>query len=228
MDAYNDNQPPASYLESLLDRRPATAELKTRIFGYMDSIHGWCSHQKASILTDIVGKIRPKTIVEIGVWGGKSLIPMACALKALGEGKIYGIDPWSSAESIVGVENDANRAYWSWVDHEAVMTGLLLKINEFGLGTQVELVRSTSADAPPIANIDLLHIDGNHSEVTSYLDVTKWGPLVRPGGWIIVDDISWYENGRFTQAHSMEWLDQHCDRIADITDVCVWGMWVKR
>lgn len=228
MDAYYHNQPPGSYLETIIDNRPSTAAFKGKAFWYMDQVHGWCSHQKASILVDLITKIRPAKIVEIGVWAGKSLIPMAYALKTLGNGKIYGIDPWSSEESVVDVKSEANRAYWAWVDHEAVMNGLIIRIKEFELLDQVELIRSTSQDAPLINDIDLLHIDGNHSEVTSYIDVTKWAPLVRPGGWIIVDDISWFEAGGFTQARSVEWLDQHCDRMGAISDVCTWGIWVKR
>lgn len=229
MDAYYyHNLPPGSYLETILDNRPSTAEFKKQAYWYMDQVHGWCSHQKASILVDLIKKTRPAKIVEIGVWAGKSLIPMAFTLKTLGSGKIYGIDPWKNTESMVGVQSEANLAYWQQVDHEAVYNGLKARIEEFGLQDQVELIRNASADAPEIADIDLLHIDGNHSEVTSILDVTKWAPLVRPGGWIIVDDISWYEAGHFTQAKSVEWLDERCDRIGTLSDVCTWGIWVKR
>lgn len=226
-DLYHEHARPDYYLESIIDKRPSTALVKNAAFWYMDRIYGWCSHAKASILIDIINRIQAKTIVEIGVWGGKSLVPMAWALKVLGEGKIYGIDPWDNNESIQGVVNDANRNYWSQVDHEAVFQTLLQNISWFNLENQVELIRSTSADAKPIYEIDLLHIDGNHSNCTSYIDVTKWVPLVSSGGWIIVDDISWFENGSFTQAESVRWLDEHCYRMGEITDVCVWGMWVK-
>lgn len=228
MDAYYHNLPPGSYLQTIIDQRPSTTAFKTQAYWYMDQVHGWCSHTKASVLIDIITKTRPKKIVEIGVWAGKSLIPMAFTLKTLGNGKIYGIDPWKNEESVIGVQSEANLAYWEWVDHEAVMNGLKIKVQEFGLEDQIELIRSSSLEAPEIGDIDLLHIDGNHSEITSILDVTKWVPLVKSGGWIIVDDISWYEAGYFTQGKSVEWLDQHCDRIGAISDVCTWGIWVKR
>jgi hypothetical protein len=91
----------------------------------------------------------------------------------------------------------------------------------------VEIIRSTSAEAPLIEQIDILHIDGNHSSITSFIDVIKWVPVVKKGGWIIVDDISWYENGVFTQAESVEWLDRNCHRMGEIADTCHWGVWVK-
>jgi len=124
--------------------------------------------------------------------------------------------------------NDANRAYWGTVDHEAVYQSLVQNLERFELKTQVELIRAPSVSAEPIYDIDLLHIDGNHSDITSFIDVTKWVPLVRPGGWIIVDDISWFENGKFTQADSVKWLDERCQRMGEITDVCIWGIWVKK
>ena len=227
-DLYYKNNQPAYYLESIIDKRATTAAVKDAAYWYMDQVYGWCSHAKASILIDIIQKIHPSKIVEIGVWAGKSLLPMAYALKNQGNGQIYGIDPWDNRESILGVMNDANLAYWGAVDHEAVFQSLVVNLGRFDLDPQVQLIRSSSLNAEPIYDIDILHVDGNHSDITSYLDVTKWVPLVKSGGWIIVDDISWYENGRFTQAESVKWLDEHCHRMGTITDVCVWGMWVKK
>lgn len=222
-----DALPPPSYLEQIIDNRESTAGLKNRAYEYMNQVNAWCSRSKASILIDIIRKTAPEKIVEIGVWSGGSLIPMAHALRVMGNGKIYGIDPWSNEESVQGLTSEANLGYWRWVDHEAVMRTLIENIAVFELGEQIELIRSSSLDASPIYDIDILHIDGNHSEHTSYIDVTKWVPLVRKGGWIIVDDISWYENG-FTQAKSVEWLDKHCFRIGTFNDVSVWGIWVKK
>lgn len=202
-------------------------KIKNQAFSIMDHLQGWCSHKKAGILIDIILKINPDKVLEIGVWGGKSLVPMASALKSLGKGKVYGIDPWSSQESVKYVMNDSNLAYWSHTDHEAVFQTLNKQIDRFELNDYIELIRSTSADADPIDDIDLLHIDGNHSEETSYLDVTKWVPLVRSGGYIILDDMTWYENNLFTTAKAAKWLDKHCIKLAEICEDSVWGIWVK-
>lgn len=219
---------PSLYLESIIDKRDSTASVKNGAYWYMDQVSGWCSHAKASILIDIIQKTKPTTIVEIGVWGGKSLIPMAYTLKKQGKGKIYGIDPWDNQESIQGVTNPVNLSYWQTVNHERVFQTLVDHLRQFDLKDHAILIRSSSENAPLIENIDVLHIDGNHSSITSYLDVTKWVPLVKSGGWIIVDDISWYEDGIFTQAESVKWLDEYCYKIAEISDICTWGIWVKK
>lgn len=219
---------PESRYEYVVDKRHSTIGHKTEVFACMDQVHGWCSHQKASILVDIIAAAGARTIVEIGVWGGKSLLPMAYTLKKRPEnGKIYGIDPWDNVASIEGATHEHNIAYWSVVDHEGVLRQLEKVIHDWGLEEQVELIRASSADAPIIENIDVLHIDGNHSEVTSYIDVTKWVPLVRKGGWIIFDDMNWFENGVTTTKRAIDYLNEHCHQIAEINESCQWGIWYK-
>jgi predicted O-methyltransferase YrrM len=190
-------------------------------------LQGWCSPGKMSMLIDLVLKMKPKVIVEIGVWGGKSFVPMVSALKANKSGIAYGIDPWSNEASVEEMMNEANRAYWGVVDHQAIKRELMQKIWEFQLQEYAELIQSTSEEAPPIAEIELLHIDGNHSERTSYLDVTKWVPLMKKGGIVLFDDMTWYENGVYTTARAVEWLDKNCIKIAEFSDTSVWGIWVK-
>ena len=47
-------------------------------------LNGWCSVNKAQHLAAMVCALQPVTAVEIGVFGGKSLIPMAMAMKRIG------------------------------------------------------------------------------------------------------------------------------------------------
>lgn len=227
IDMYTELDPPQSHYEYIADDRDSVIGVKSQALYFMDQIFdGWCTKQKASMLIDIILASKPKTIVEIGVWGGKSLVPMATALKCFG-GKIYGIDPWANDASLQGVMHDGSRQFWATVDHEDVMRKLIYYIHEFGLDDHVELIRETSLDAPIIENIDVLHIDGNHSDITSYIDVTKWVPHVRKGGWIIFDDMNWSEQGYATTSRAVEYLNKHCHKLAEINDICLWGIWYK-
>ena len=81
-------QQPDSRFEYVVDKRASTAGEKNIIYDLMDQVNGWCSHQKASILVDIFMVTQPKTIVEIGVWGGKSLLPFARYCKRVDKGKV--------------------------------------------------------------------------------------------------------------------------------------------
>ena len=201
--------------------------MKHTAFWMMDQLRGWCTHDKANVLMDIVLNSKPDVIVEIGVFGGKSLIPMAYVLKALGNGIAYGIDPWEATESVQGLEDPINKSWWAQVDHFQILHSLTQKIHDFGLEKRIQLIQKTSMDAPLIQEIDILHIDGNHSEQSSYQDVLKWVPLVKKGGWIIFDDINWIENGRLTTAKATQWLDRNCTKFQEYSDSSAWGIWIK-
>lgn len=200
--------------------------IKQQAFHAMRQLEGWCAESKASILIDYVLNMQPDTIVEIGVFGGKSLVPMAIALRANGKGRAYGIDPWSPIESVQGMD-EVNRNWWISLDHQRILNGLIEKISQFGLQDQISLIRATSEGAPIIYDIDILHIDGNHSEETSYFDITKWVPQVRQGGIVILDDITWMINGVSSQSKSVDWLNQHCVKLGQYHDGCDWGIWIK-
>lgn len=228
MDANHERAPTHFEYVINIDKREFPTRVKQQAFGLMNQLEGWCSFEKAAVLIDIILQSKPETIVEIGVYGGKSLVPMAYALEVNGKGEIFGIDPWATEESLKGIKNASSEYFWgSWVDHSAVMQNLINKIDQFNLQDRITLVRSSSEAADPIENIDILHIDGNHSDEASYLDVTKWAPLVKKGGFIILDDVTWFEEDAYTQARSINWLDKNCAKIAEFKGANVWGIWRK-
>ena len=215
--------PPSHYeCKVRAQKKDSKQEVKKRAFSAMSQLEGWCTEEKASILMDLILILKPQTIVEIGVYGGKSLVPMAYALKENKRGIIYGIDPWSSHESIQGMDGD-NLEWWGAVNHQAIYQGLVSKIHSFSLNSYVALIRTTSEQASSVGPIDMLHIDGNHSDETSFLDVTKWVPEVNSGGLIIFDDITWNTTGR-----AVEWLNENCVKVTDFHEFNDWGIWVKR
>ncbi len=216
--------PPPSHYERIAESRDLTYQTtaKASALTAMASLEGWCSTNKASILMDFIFMLKPKTIVEIGVWGGKSLIPMAFALKANNQGKIYGIDPWDTQASIQGMEGQ-NKSWWGTVDHSQIYNGLTKQIELLKLNSQIELIKKTSKAAPAISSIDLLHIDGNHSDEASYLDVQKWVPLVAQGGLIVFDDINWK-----TTKRAVAYLNEHCTKLCEYKGENIWGIWIKR
>ena len=224
--AQHETGKPAYHLEFDISQNSVT-RLKQQALEFKSQLTGWCSERKACILIDLILKSKAKKIVEIGVYGGQSLVPMACALKALGQGVVYGIDPWDNVAALERVMNADNKNYWATVPLSQIMQDLIQKIPEFNLENQIVLIKNTSAETPPIEEIDILHIDGNHSEVTSFPDVLKWVPLVKSGGYIIFDDMTWYENGTFTTAKAVEWLNTHCIKFAEFRDNCDWGIWIK-
>ena len=80
---------PASHYEVSATKNTSIAayKLKSKAFLAMDELEGWCAKDKAATLIDLVLMLKPKIVVEIGVFGGKSLVPIAYALQETGSGK---------------------------------------------------------------------------------------------------------------------------------------------
>lgn len=155
-------------------------------------LHGgtW-PHQvvKAQTLAGLVIGLRPKIIVEIGVFGGASLIPMAMALRETGSGVVWGIDPWENAASVEG-QDGGNAEWWAKLDHVAIMHDFLSVVNDIGLGGVIETHRKRSDDVTPPPVIGIFHCDGNHGP-QALRDVQRYAPNVRVGGIAILDDLDW-------------------------------------
>jgi hypothetical protein len=152
-------------------------------------IEGWCSLDKAFDLAASVLTIRPKVVVEIGVFGGMSLIPIALALRTVGYGQVIGIDPWSMEESVKGMTGK-DLEWWTSLDHEFIYRGFMDAVIAEGVSNQVVVLRQTSQQAAVPEIIDILHCDGNHGE-QAVADVKRFVPNVRVGGLVFLDDVGW-------------------------------------
>ena len=190
--------PPLRVIADVLPADAATREswrMKFRVL--LDTIErvvpeggDWCTVQKAHTLACLIIGLRPTTVVEIGVWMGGSLIPMALAVQELDAGgRVIAIDPWSSIASVIG-QHGENAAWWSKVDHEDAYQRLCARIAKHELESVVTVHRMPSDNAAVPDSIDLLHIDGNHAE-QAIRDVARFAPAVRGGGICVLDDVGW-------------------------------------
>lgn len=216
-------KPPPSHFEQPLRESRVEGQYKQSALSAMQYFEGWCSEEKAIDLMDLVWFIKPKVVVEIGVVGGKSLVPIAFALKAIGSGIAYGIDPWSITAAVpeMGAEN---KKFWVNVDYEAVVFSLKERLKQFNVEDFVRLIQVRLADDQPICDIDVLHITVNHSEEALFLDVEKWVSYVRKGGIIIFGGVVSVEE----TAELTNWLDEHCSRMRTVQEVNnEWAIWIK-
>ena len=67
----------------------------------INSLEGWCTEDKIVKLYDLIIEVKPYFLVEIGVFGGKSLLSQAFALKENNKGiihlsKLLGPNTWWS------------------------------------------------------------------------------------------------------------------------------------
>lgn len=151
---------------------------------------GWSTPEKNIDFASIVLAIKPEVAVEIGVYGGRSLVSIAMAMECVGKGVVHGIDPWTQKDSVEG-EAEANVNWWGKLDHESIYRTCVAAVDRFGLGDFVKIQRKRSDEAEVPDDIGLLIIDGNHSGAAPNGDIERYVPKVKIGGFIYCDDIGW-------------------------------------
>jgi len=187
-------------------------ELIDRIATSLPPMHGWCPIAKANAMAKAIIETRPETIVEIGVFGGRSLLAMAFACQSIHHGKVYGVDPWSAESALDSMDSSKDRDWWGKIDYENIYASCLKAILDHNAHSVCSVFRTTSERAASLFDkVDMLHIDGNHSEKAATLDVTLWLPKVPSNGLIWLDDI---EDGHLFNAIGL--LNAQCDRLSDI------------
>ena len=155
--------------------------------------HGWTSFNKATALACAVIALKAEISVEIGVWAGKGMISLALAHRHIGRGRVYGIDPYSREASAEGQVNEADKKWWSSVNHETMFAYAQANIIKFEVGDFCRLIRKKSDDFDVPENIGVLVLDGNHGD-QSIRDIKRYAPKVKPGGFLFADDLHWAGN----------------------------------
>ncbi len=170
-----------------------TDKFRCDIIRVVNEITGWCTPEKALRLCELIEETRPAVVVELGIWYGRSAIPMALALKQLGCGVIVCVDPWDALASVEGYD-DANAHWWGSQDHEMAFRSFKEKADQLKLQDHVIVMRGRSDDVIVPAEINLLHIDGQHAE-QAIRDVDRFASRVPAGGIVVMDDVNWQNNG---------------------------------
>jgi hypothetical protein len=144
-----------------------------RIYG----VGAWTSHLHFAY--DLVAVMKPAVLVELGVDRGESYFAFCHAATEHQTGtRCFGIDTWRGDEHAGGYDettfaqvSEHNRA-----NYESFST----------------LVRSSFDDALARfdkESIDVLHLDGLHTEAAVRHDLDSWLPKLRPGGVLLLHDV---------------------------------------
>lgn len=170
--------------------------LREFISNRLPQMDGWCTAQKASTLCGLVFEHKPKLAVELGVFAGRSLFPIAMALEQIGEGGVvYGIDPWTKAAATEGENGKENDEWWNNnVDLERIFANFVCEYAALGLSVHCKWIRDTAEEAALTfenGSVDFLHQDSNHSELVSCRQVDVWFPKLSQKAIWILDDTDW-------------------------------------
>lgn len=202
---------------SVLKADESVTILKEYVCRELPWIQGWCSQEKAENFIDLILEVKPDVCVEIGIYGGSSIFPAASALKFLGKGTLIGIDPWDKFECIKyydPVEDEVNLKWWGSLNLDYIHYTYVSMLKKYKLEEYVKTIKETSEKAiSHIESIDILYIDGNHSEIASIRDVELYLPKVRSGGYIWYNDSIWPE-----RQEGLDLLSEACEVVKLIDD----------
>lgn len=168
-------------------------------------LDGWCELPKAITLFNLVLASRPLVVVEVGVFGGRSAIPMMMGCKHNQRGIVHCVDPWSPDASREGQVADVDINWWGNLNHEIVYQKFVSYVDKLGLKEWCDVHRMKSSEFNPPNRIDIFHCDGNHGP-DAVADTIKYASLVDSGGYVILDDCNW-TGGYVTK--SAAWLKEN-------------------
>lgn len=161
-----------------------------KFFDYKNyKIRGWFSEAQRRWYQEQAKKIINGTIVEVGVFGGLSLLSIVEICK-VNETKLIGIDPWELLES--SNEQKIPTDIWHPILKEC-RTNLETIISEL----KYDNVTLKQAFSPDVANnfndesLDLIFIDGDHSTESVYNDLRGWFPKLKRNKLIAGHDFGW-------------------------------------
>lgn len=192
----------------------------------MKTNHGWCDTAKAQAIYHALPEgpeQQPTNGVEIGVFGGKSLLAAAFAIRdSKAGGAIVGIDPYTAdtAKEFPGGD-PANDNWWQKIDYALIRRACEREINITALGEFAKLrIAKAHEVASEFKELTYLHLDGWHAEKAVARDMDAYLPLVVAGGIIVLDDIGWAG------------VEKNADRVRSVGDFVAggesWEIWRRR
>jgi predicted O-methyltransferase YrrM len=131
---------------------------------------------------------RPENVLELGTAHGVSATYIAAALEANDRGHITTVDHGGatydpSPEEVLARSGLAHRATIVR-DHSSY---------DWFLKERIESSSDASGNCTPV--YDFVYLDGSHNFVVDGLAVVLIEKLLRPGGWLLLDDLDWtYED----------------------------------
>ncbi len=149
---------------------------------FMKEVQGWTSYEQLEFLTQQVTALPDhSTIVEVGVWHGRSALAMAEACRGTSK-HVYAIDPWQNYGSDVdgaGYDGEGIVKNSGLSSFDDVFDAFKSHIQTFALSRYLTPMRTTGVEAASKwrERADFVFIDANHAFEGVLGDVGAWASL---------------------------------------------------
>lgn len=154
---------------------------------------------KVYIMAELGAHLDLKTFIEIGVYRGRSFLPLACAFAKRG-GFSYGIDPYNQTEAYErDIPSDIHALVTDFIasaNYDEFYREFLDRRDCLKLNETTRLIRDTSDRAIEFftkknISADMIHVDGNHDHAQVLRDIKNYSRIMSEGAIIIIDDVNW-------------------------------------
>lgn len=152
-------------------------------------------HKIYQLKYDICKAKNPKRIAEIGVRAGYSAWTF---LQACPNATYYGFDANNGTHGGAGGEDGS---YWKWA--ESILSG-------YGDAITLSEIDTQKVDHLILSDIDLFHVDGDHTVQGVMHDLDLAVQAINDDGWILVDDIVYLED---VAKGATKWLFNNRDKF---------------
>ena len=156
-------------------------------------LRGWVTPDRLRQYTGFIEGIKGGIIVEVGVYGGASLLPLV-DLCTKNENKLYGIDPWEKNTNSNGkMLNETTEVKLSEFSYHMKKNRLNVErvIRELKYEKTVTIIHDFSVNAVKQfkdGSVDVVYIDGNHDYKSVMIDLQAWSPKVKINGGTLWGD----------------------------------------
>lgn len=129
---------------------------------------------------ELIGRLRPRSIVELGTYSGSSFAAFCQAAKAIGtSSKCYGIDLWEGDIHMGRFDEELFREISDYLAANYADSATLIRKNF-----------NTAVHDFDDGSIDLLHIDGTHTFEAVSNDFNTWLPKLSDRSVVLFHDIN--------------------------------------
>lgn len=143
------------------------------------------SASRGRVLYEHIRENRPRNLLELGTARGGSAVFIAAALKATGNGHLTSVDStrwqWLNPTPLEVLQK-AGLSDWVTLDKRFSTYTWFLK-------TEIEKRLGATGSVQP--EYDFIFLDGSKNWSTDGLAIVLAEKLLRPGGWLLLDDLGW-------------------------------------
>jgi cephalosporin hydroxylase len=121
---------------------------------------------------ELIYKVKPDVLVEIGVAHGGSLVYYASIMQAMGKGRVVGVD--------VEIRKDSRKA----IEAHRMFDRISLIEGDSVADATVSLVKKQVSDS----DVVMVFLDGNHTRKHIFRELELYSPLIGIGSYILAMD----------------------------------------